>query len=75
MMAQVAAIDFEHLDTAIPAFVTLLTIPLTFSIAHGIGYGFLALVLIKALSGKPREVHPLMWLTAAAFGAYFVWGR
>jgi len=75
MMTQVAKIDFEKLDTAIPAFVTLLTIPLTFSIAHGIGYGFLSLVLIKALSGRPREVHPLMWLTAGAFGAYFVWGR
>jgi AGZA family xanthine/uracil permease-like MFS transporter len=74
MIAQVATLDFARLDTAIPAFVTLLTIPLTFSISHGIGYGFLSLVLIKTLSGKPREVHPLMWLTAGAFGAYFVWG-
>jgi AGZA family xanthine/uracil permease-like MFS transporter len=55
--------------------VTLLTIPLTFSISHGIGYGFVALVLIKLLSGKVRDVHPLMWATAAAFGAFFVWGR
>jgi len=47
---------------------------MTFSISHGIGYGFLALVMIKLLSGKPRDVHPLMWLTAAAFGAQFVWG-
>jgi AGZA family xanthine/uracil permease-like MFS transporter len=74
MISQMARVDFAHLDTAIPAFLILLTIPLTFSIAHGIGYGFLALVLIKLLSGKPQEVHPLMWLTAAAFGAYFGWG-
>jgi AGZA family xanthine/uracil permease-like MFS transporter len=73
MIAQMAKVDFEQLDTAIPAFVILLTIPMTFSISHGIGYGFLALVLIKLLSGKPRDVHPLMWVTAAAFGAYFVW--
>ena len=75
MIAQMANVDFEQLDTAIPAFVILLTIPMTFSISHGIGYGFLALVLIKLLSGKPRDVHPLMWVTAAAFGAYFVWAR
>ena len=74
MIVQMARVDFEQLDTAIPAFVILLTIPMTFSISHGIGYGFLALVLIKLLSGKPQDVHPLMWLTAAAFGAYFVWG-
>ena len=74
MIAQMARVDFERLDTAIPAFIILLTIPLTFSISHGIGYGFLALVLIKLSSGKPRDVHPLMWLTAAAFGAYFIWG-
>ena len=74
MIAQVATVAFDRYDTAIPAFVTLLTIPLTFSISHGIGYGFLALVLVKTLIGKPRDLHPLMWLTAAAFAAYFVWG-
>jgi AGZA family xanthine/uracil permease-like MFS transporter len=75
MIAQMAKVDFARFDTAIPAFVTLVTIPLTFSISHGIGYGFVALVLIKLLSGKPREVHPLMYATAAAFAAWFVWGK
>ena len=59
MIVQMAKVDFDRLDTAIPAFVILLTIPMTFSISHGIGYGFLALVLIKLLSCRPRDVHPL----------------
>jgi AGZA family xanthine/uracil permease-like MFS transporter len=71
MMAQVARIDFAAPDTAIPAFVTLLTIPLTFSIAHGIGYGFVAFVAIKLLSGRWRDAHPLMYLAAAAFAVNF----
>ena len=75
MMAQAARIDFEDLQTAIPAFLTLITIPLTYSIAHGIGYGFIAYVAIKLLALRPREVHPLMYGTAAAFAAYFVWGQ
>jgi AGZA family xanthine/uracil permease-like MFS transporter len=73
MMKQAAAIDFEKLDDAIPAFITLITIPATFSIAHGVGYGFIAYVLIKLLTARPRDVHPVMYATAAAFAAYFVW--
>jgi AGZA family xanthine/uracil permease-like MFS transporter len=74
MISQMARIDFNDLSTAIPAFVILLTIPLTYSIAHGIGYGFVAYVAIKLLTLRPRDVHPLMYLTAAAFLAYFIWG-
>ena len=65
-------VDFNDLQTAIPAFLTLITIPLTYSIAHGIGYGFVAYVLIKLLCGKPRDVRPLMYAVAAAFVVYFV---
>ncbi len=71
MIAQMARLDFDDLETAIPAFLTMLTIPLTYSIAHGIGYGFLAFVAIKLLSLKPRQIHPLMYATAAAFAVYF----
>jgi AGZA family xanthine/uracil permease-like MFS transporter len=71
MISQIARINFDDLESAIPAFVTLLTIPLTYSIAHGIGYGFITFVAIKLLSGKWREVHPLMYFVAAAFTAYF----
>jgi AGZA family xanthine/uracil permease-like MFS transporter len=74
MMTQAARIDFGDPQIGIPAFITLLTIPLTFSIAHGIGYGFIAYVVIKLAVAKARDVHPLMYATAAAFAAYFIWG-
>jgi AGZA family xanthine/uracil permease-like MFS transporter len=72
MMAPVTRIDFEKPATAIPAFITLLTIPLTFSIAHGIGYGLVAYVAIHVLTLRFRAVHPLMYVIAAAFVAYFL---
>jgi AGZA family xanthine/uracil permease-like MFS transporter len=71
MIAQIGRIDFGDFDTSIPAFVTLLTIPLTFSIAHGIGYGFILFVLIKVLTGRWRDAHPLMYVAAAAFAVNF----
>ena len=74
MCQQIARIDLRELDTAIPAFVLLATIPFTYSISHGIGYGFITFVAIKLLSGKWRDVHPLMYATAAAFAAFFVFG-
>jgi AGZA family xanthine/uracil permease-like MFS transporter len=71
MCQQAARIDFDALDTAIPAFLILLFIPLTYSISHGIGYGFVAFAAIKLLRGHGRDVHPLMYGTALAFVAYF----
>ncbi|MBA3525231.1 MAG: NCS2 family permease, partial [Geodermatophilaceae bacterium] len=43
----------------------------TFSIANGIGAGFIAWVILRATSGRAREVHPLLWATAALFVVYF----
>ncbi|WP_428939428.1 NCS2 family permease [Fontivita pretiosa] len=75
MMSQVTRIDYTDAGSAIPAFITLLTIPLTYSIAHGIGYGFLTFVAIRLLTGRGRQVHPLMYLTSLAFAAYFLLDR
>jgi AGZA family xanthine/uracil permease-like MFS transporter len=71
MFQQITRIDFRALDTAIPAFILLVTIPFTYSISHGIGYGFIAYVAIRAIT-SPRELHPLMVATAGAFLAYFI---
>jgi len=72
MCQQIARMDFAALDTAIPAFLILLMTPLTFSISHGIGYGFIAYVSIKVLRGRGRDVQPMMYASAALFAAYFV---
>ena len=73
MCQQIVRVDFDALDTAIPAFLIALMTPLTFSISHGIGYGFIAYVGIKLLRGRPRDVQPTMYAVAALFAAYFVW--
>jgi len=74
MCAQVTRIDFRAPATAIPAFVMLATIPFTYSISHGIGYGFIAYAAIMLLAGRARELHPLLAAVAATFLLYFVFG-
>jgi AGZA family xanthine/uracil permease-like MFS transporter len=71
MCQQITRMDFSALETAIPAFLILLMTPLTFSISHGIGYGFIAYATIQLLGGRARDVHPMMYATAALFVAYF----
>lgn len=73
MFAQMARIRFDQYDTAIPAFITLVTLPFTYSISHGIGYGFVSYVVIKICSRRFHDVHPLMYVVAAAFAIYLVW--
>ncbi len=72
MVGQIARVDFDDLDTAIPAYITLVALPFTYSIAHGIGYGFIAFVVIKVCRLKFEEVHPLMYAVAGAFGVFLV---
>jgi adenine/guanine/hypoxanthine permease len=73
MMTAVRFIPWESFDDAIPAFLTILTLPLTFNISYGIGFGFISYVLIKLSRGRPREVHPLLYGAALLFALAFVW--
>ncbi len=71
MMQQVRGIDWDDLDVAIPAFLTIVLMPFTYSITNGIGAGFVAFVLIKMVRGRSAQVHPLMWVVSALFVVYF----
>lgn len=71
MMQQVKDIDWDDIEIALPAFLTIILMPFTYSIAVGIGAGFVVYVLIKVIKGKAAQVHPLMWITAALFVLYF----
>ena len=73
MITAVRFIPWEDFDEAIPAFLTILTLPLTFNISYGIGFGFIAYVLIKLSKGRPGEVHPLLYGAALLFALAFVW--
>ncbi len=71
MMQQVKGIDWDDLEIAIPAFLTVVLMPFTYSISVGIGAGFVAYVLIKVVRGKAAEIHSLLWVIAALFVIYF----
>jgi AGZA family xanthine/uracil permease-like MFS transporter len=74
MMMQVAGIDWKDYEIAIPAFLTIVLMPFTYSITTGIGAGFIAFVVLKLATGKVRQIHPLMWLSAVLFVVYFALG-
>ncbi len=74
MMGQVVDIDWKDFSAAFPAFLAIIIMPLTYSIANGIGVGFIAWVLIRSMSGKGKEISPLLWIVAAGFAIYFVSG-
>ncbi|WP_233201798.1 NCS2 family permease [Cryobacterium sp. Y11] len=74
MTSQVRNIDWADWGIAIPAFLTFALMPLTYSIANGLGAGFIAYVLIRTVQGRVREVHPLMWVVSVAFMVFFLVG-
>ena len=71
MATMLKDIDFVNVEDGLPALLTLIIMPLTFSITNGIGAGFITWVLIKVALGKFGEIHWLMWLVALAFVVYF----
>lgn len=72
MMRDVGALPWDDATEAIPSFLVLTVMPFTYSITNGIGAGFVSYVVLKVLSGRGREVRPLMYGAAAAFLLYFV---
>jgi AGZA family xanthine/uracil permease-like MFS transporter len=74
MMAQVKEIDFSDFTVGLPAFLTMVVMPFTYSIANGMGVGFISFVVLRVATGKARGIHPLMWAIALAFVAYFAIG-
>lgn len=71
MMTAIKEINWDDLEVAIPAFLTITIMPFTYSITNGIGAGFVAYAFIKLARGKAQEVHPMMWAASAAFVVYF----
>lgn len=74
MMRTVAEIQWDSLEDAFPAFLTIVGIPLTYNISWGIGLGFISFVVIKLFHKKASEVHPLMWVASTAFLLAFLQG-
>ena len=71
MMSEVTHIDFTDFTEALPAFLTILLMPLTFSIAQGLSFGFISYTLIKLTTGRRHEIHPIMYIMTLAFIIHF----
>ncbi len=67
MLKSVRAIDWDEPTTSIPAFLTIVIIPLAFSITEGISFGLLSFILLKLVAGKRREIPRLLYFFAALF--------
>lgn len=74
MMAQIKDINFSNLAEGIPAFLVIVVMPFTYSIANGIGVGFIATVLFGLAAGKAKQIHPLMYIIAILFVVFFAHG-
>ena len=74
MTSQLRHIDISEFSVALPVVLTVATMPFSYSIANGIGVGFIAWVVLRTAAGKVREISPLLWIVAAGFVLYFARG-
>ena len=74
LMTQIRNIDFDDWTLAIPAFLTIVLMPFTYSITNGIGAGFVSFAVLRLATGRARGVHPLLWVVSALFVVYFAIG-
>ena len=74
MFSHLRDVDLSEFSVALPVVLTVAVMPLSYSIANGIGVGFIAWVVVRSAAGKAREISPLLWIVAAGFLVYFARG-
>ena len=75
MASSVGGIDWKEFEIAVPSFFTLITMPLTYSIATGIAVGFIFYPITMIVKGRAKQVHPIMYGLFFIFLAYFLFLR
>jgi AGZA family xanthine/uracil permease-like MFS transporter len=73
MLSGLRGVDWDDYAVSIPVFLTIVTMPLTFSIANGVSFGVISYAAIKLLSGRAKEVAPLLYVVAALLIARYAW--
>jgi AGZA family xanthine/uracil permease-like MFS transporter len=73
MTQSISHIEWSEFSEAVPAFITMLATPLTFSIATGISLGLIAYTIVKIAAGKFREITVLIWILTALFILRYVY--
>jgi len=74
MVSQLRHIDISEFSVALPVVLTVAVMPFSYSIANGIGAGFISWVVVRSAAGKGGEISPLLWFVAAGFLLYFARG-
>ena len=72
MMTQIKNLDWTDYGIAIPAFLTIILMPFTYSISVGIGAGFVSHVLVRIVQGRAKEIHALLYVVSGLFVIYFL---
>ena len=71
MAGQLRFIEWDNIEYSIPAFLTILVMPLSYSIANGIAVGFIFYTLVQVLRGKAAKVDPILYALTLLFVVYF----
>ncbi|MGB8227249.1 MAG: NCS2 family permease [Sedimentisphaerales bacterium] len=72
MTKEIKRIDFAQMENAFPAFIIMIMIALSYSISTGLAFGFISFTLLKVISGKIKDIKPVMWIITALSIFYFV---
>ena len=67
MMKSITKIELDDYSEAVPAFLAIVIMPLTSSIADGMMFGFISWVVLKLVAGQPKKIHPIMYVVSALF--------
>jgi adenine/guanine/hypoxanthine permease len=70
MIGEIVHIDFTDFTNALPAFLTIILMPLTCSIVEGMAFGFITFTLLKLVTGRTKEIHPMMYVLAIIFAVH-----
>ncbi|MDO5740042.1 MAG: NCS2 family permease [Ornithinimicrobium sp.] len=73
MMDGIRHIEWDEVAEGVPAFLTIIVMPLTFSIANGVSMGIISYCAIKGLTGKGKDVHWILYIVAALLLARYIW--
>jgi AGZA family xanthine/uracil permease-like MFS transporter len=73
MLRELTELDWNETTEVVPAAVTALIMPLTYSIANGLAFGFITYAVLKLFTGKAREVHPMVWIIGGVFLFKFIY--
>jgi AGZA family xanthine/uracil permease-like MFS transporter len=74
MMSQIRFIDLTDFSALFGVFLTVAVMPMTYSIANGIGAGFVSWIVVNALTGRIKTIHPLLWVVGVGFVLFFARG-